>query len=185
MALCGYMPGSQKRSLHPLLFERNYWRNRLQELKLARQSVLLIPRPELSNAFVQVDEFRIRAHDGLRLYGLRAQSRLGGEPSPVRVRLVGPSDRPTIDCETVQPGECEYVFQEPAGRRLEDRVMDVLRICQMAGDAGCETSRSVRLWATGESEPDEFLIAARLLGGDPAEIRGSPLDDSAGFGVSH
>lgn len=179
------MPGSQKRSLHPLLLERNYWRNRLQELKLARQSVLLIPRPELSNAFVQVDEYRIRAHDGLRLYGLRAQSRLAGEASPVRVRLVGPSDRPNIDCDALQPGECEYVFQEPAGRKLEDRVMDVLRICQMASDAGCENARGVRLWATGGSEPDEFLIAARLLGGDPAAISGSPLDDSAGFGVLH
>ena len=37
------------------------------------------------------------AHDGLRLYGLRAQSRLTGRARPARVRIVGPSDLPAID----------------------------------------------------------------------------------------
>lgn len=177
------MPGPHKRTLHPLLLERSYWRNRLQELKLARQSVLLIPRPDLSNPLVEVDEFRLRAHDGLRLYGLRAQSRLAGGAGPARVRSVGPSDLPAIDNEAISAGDSEYVFQEPAGRKLEDRVMDVLRICQLAADTGSTTTRGVRLWADQGFEPDEFLIAARLLGGDPVDVRGSPLDDSAGFGV--
>lgn len=168
-----------------MLLERSYWRNRLQILKLARQSVLLIPRPELSTPEVEVDEFRVRAHDGLRLYGLRARSRRGGEIRPVRVSVVGPSDLPEIDCNNVGPGECVVVFQVPAGRRLEDRVMDVLRVCQLASETDSEETRDVRLWSTGVSEPDEFLIAARLLGGDPGVLHGSPLDDSAGFGVSH
>ena len=179
------MPGPHKRTLHPLLLERSYWRNRLQELKLARQSVLLIPRPDLSTALVEVNEFRLRAHDGLRLYGLRAQSRLTGRARPARVRIVGPSDLPAIESSAITAGECEYVFQEPAGRKLEDRVMDVLRICQLAAETGCDSRRGVRLSAEQGSEPDEFLIAARLLGGDPEDVRGSPLDDSAGFGVSH
>lgn len=170
--------------LHPLLLERSYWRNRLQELRLARQSVLLIPRPDLCTARVEVDEFRLRAHDGLRLYGLRARSRTGGVARPTRVRIVGPSDLPAIDCESIDAGECEFVFQEPAGRRLEDRVMDVLRICQMASESGSQTPRRVRLSAEEGSEPDEFLIAARLLGGDPEDVRGSPLDDTAGFGAA-
>lgn len=179
------MPGPNKRMLHPLLLERSYWRNRLQELKLARQSVLLIPRPDLSTPLVEVDEFRLRAHDGLRLYGLRAHSRILGSTRPARVRIVGPSDLPAIDLDSISAGDCEYVFQEPAGRRLEDRVMDVLRICQLASETGCDNTRGVRLSAEQGSEPDEFLIAARLLGGDPADAKGSPLDDSAGFGVSH
>ncbi|MDZ4773330.1 MAG: hypothetical protein SGI72_09380 [Planctomycetota bacterium] len=179
------MPGPTKRTLHPLLFERSYWRNRLQELKLARQSVLLIPRPDLSTPFVDVDEFRLRSHDGLRLYGLRAQSRIATGTGSARVRTVGPSDLPSIDNDTISQGECEYVFQEPAGRRLEDRVMDVLRICQLASDAGHEMTRGVRLAAEQGSEPDEFLIATRLLAGDPEYVKGSLLDDSAGFGVSH
>jgi hypothetical protein len=61
----------------------------------------------------------------------------------------------------------------------------VLRICQLAGEAGTEMTRGVRLSAEQGLEPDEFLIAARLLGGDPEDVRGSPLDDSAGFGVAH
>jgi len=175
------MPGPSKRTLHPLLFERSYWRNRLQELKLARQSVLLIPRPELSSSFVEVDEFRIRAHDGLRLYGLRAQSRIGGGLGPARVRIVGPSDLPTIDCENIVSGQCEYVFQEPAGRKLEDRVLDVLRICQLAADTGSDNTRGVRLASDEGSEPDEFLIASRILAGDPEAVRAQPLDDAAGW----
>lgn len=175
------MPGPQKRTLHPLLFERSYWRNRLQELKLARQSVLLTPRPELSSAFVEVDEFRIRAHDGVRLYGLRAQSRIGGCTGPARVRLVGPSDLPAIDCQAIVSGQCEYVFQEPAGRKLEDRVLDVLRICQLAGETDAESKRGVCLSFDEGDEPDEFMIASRILDTDPDLARVQPLDDSAGW----
>lgn len=177
------MPGPIKRSLHPLLLERSYWRNRLQELKLARQSVLLIPRPELSSPFVEVDEFRLRTHDGVRLYGLRAQCRLGGLKNTVRVRLVGPSDLPQIDREAIENGESEYVFQEPAGRKLEDRVLDVLRVCQMAEGSGDDV-RCVRLECPIGQEPDEFLIASQLLAEEPPAPRPAPLDDSAGWPAS-
>lgn len=174
------MSGSNKRSLHPLLLERSYWRNRLQELKLARQSVLVIPRPELSSPFVEVDEFRVRTHDGVRLFGLRAQSRLAPPGSVARVRLVGPSDLPQIDRSAIENGESEFVFQEPAGRKLEDRVLDVLRICQLAEGSG-EDARRVRLICSDGPQPDEFLIATQLLAEEtPAPIP-SPLDDSAGW----
>jgi len=156
------MPETKRRSLHPLLLERSYWRNRLQVLKLARPSVLLIPRPELSDASVDVDEFRIRAHDGVRLFGLRAQSRLGVQRAPARIRIVGPCEIPAIDRACVDAGECEFVFQEPAGRRLEDRVLDVLRICQVATQSECVRLDQVQL-VSASQQPDEFLIASHLL----------------------
>ena len=31
----------------------------------------MLPRPDLSTPFVEVEEFRFRAHDGLRLWGVR------------------------------------------------------------------------------------------------------------------
>jgi hypothetical protein len=184
------MPGTNKRSLHPLLLERSYWRNRLQELELARQSVLLIPRPELSSPFVEVDEFRIRAHDGVRLFGLRAQCRLQAPTRVARIRIVGPSDLPEIDREAIMNGESEFVFQEPAGRKLEDRVLDVLRICRLAAESCAQADRQreprcLRLLADEGCEPDEFLIASQLLSEEVVTAGQTPLDDGAGWGVAH
>lgn len=156
------MPSPSRRSLHPLLLERGYWRNRLQQLTLAQPSVLLIPRPELSTLSVEVDEFRLRTHDGIRLYGLRAQSRLPVSQQEVMVRIVGPCDSPDLDREAMSCGTTEFVFQEPAGRRLEDRVMDVLRVCQIAAAQEGRTARDVRL-VSSHDIPDEFLIVSQLL----------------------
>lgn len=159
------MPGTRRRSLHPLLLERGYWRNRLQMLRLSRPSVILIPRPELAAAGVEVDEFRIRAHDGIRLFGLRAQHKGDGAPSAVRIRLVGPCELPQVDVTAIEVGVREFVLQLPAGRRLEDRVLDVLRVCQLASGADDGATNRVQLVATNRGqEPDEFLIAAQLLG---------------------
>jgi hypothetical protein len=134
----------------------------LQQLNLAQPSVLLIPRPELSTLSVEVDEFRVRTHDGIRLYGLRAQSRLPVAHQDVMVRLVGPCETPELDREAMHDGTTEFVFQEPAGRRLEDRVMDVLRVCQIAAAQEGRSPRDVRLVSSDEI-PDEFLIASQLL----------------------
>jgi hypothetical protein len=149
------------------LLERGYWRNRLQELKLTRPSVVLIPRPELSNAAVEVDEFRIRAHDGIRLFGLRGQSRFHTSHSAARVRMVGPCELPEIDRQAIQECGTEFVFQEPAGRRLEDRVLDVLRVCQLASSEENIDTERVRLFTPDPGQaPDEFLIASQLLADD-------------------
>lgn len=170
------MPGSRRRSLHPLLLEPKYWRNRLRELKLARLSVLLFPRAELSTPAFEVDEFRIRAHDGVRLLGLRAQSRLGAGTKPARIRLVGPCDVLQIDRATLEDGSTEYILQELPGRRLEDRVLDVLRVCQMASANNGSDLRTVCL-VSPEHEPDEFLIASQLLA-DEIEAPELDLDPS-------
>lgn len=166
------MPGPKQRALHPLLLERGYWRNRLQALTLARPSVLLIPRPDLSTPIVEVDEFRIRTHDGIRLYGLRAQHRHGDALRPARIRIVGPCEPPEVDRSSLGEGETEFVFQAPVGRRLEDRVLDVLRVCQVAAQSEQVRADQVRLVSL-EQEPDEFLIASQLLAD---EVRPQPVE---------
>jgi hypothetical protein len=129
--------------------------------------VVLIPRPELSNAAVEVDEFRIRAHDGIRLFGLRGQSRFHTSHSAARVRMVGPCELPEIDRQAIQECGTEFVFQEPAGRRLEDRVLDVLRVCQLASSEENIDTERVRLFTPDPGQaPDEFLIASQLLADD-------------------
>lgn len=166
------MSGRKQRALHPLLLERGYWRNRLQALTLARPSLLLIPRPDLSTPLVEVDEFRIRTHDGIRLYGLRAQHRRGETRSPARIRIVGPCEAPEVDREGLDVGDVEFVFQAPAGRRLEDRVLDVLRVCQVATQSEQVRADQVDLVCRNQ-QPDEFLIASQLLAD---EVRAVPLE---------
>jgi hypothetical protein len=177
------MPVPSRRTLHPLLLERVYWRNRLQQLNLAQPSVLLIPRPELSTNSVEVDEFRLRTHDGIRLYGLRAQSRLPVAEQQVMVRLVGPCDSPDLDRDAMSKGATEFVFQEPAGRRLEDRVMDVLRVCQIAAAQEGRSTRDVRLVFNNDI-PDEFLIVSQLLA-EELDLASAPderhEDETLGF----
>ena len=179
------MLGPTRRSLHPLLLERGYWRNRLQQLNLAQPSVLLIPRPELSTLSVEVDEFRLRTHDGIRLYGLRAQSRLPVDHQQVMVRLVGPCESPELDREALSDGTTEFVFQEPAGRRLEDRVMDVLRVCQIAAAQEGRPTREVRL-VSGQEIPDEFLIVTQLLA-EELDLAATSREDSGDetLGLDH
>jgi hypothetical protein len=161
------MPGPPKRALHPLLLERAYWGPRLEQLKLARLSALLIPRPDLSLPLIEVDEFRIRAHDGIRLFGLRAQTRLGSGLRPARIRRVGTCELPEIDRGFIGEGTAEFVLLQPAGRKLEDRVLDLLRVYQLAVSTQEIDPAQVRLTAPeGEPEPDEFLIATQLLAKD-------------------
>lgn len=158
------MSGPCRPSLHPLLLDRVYWRNRLQELKLAPPSVLLIPRPDLSAPAVEVEEFRIRAHDGTRLSGLRARTRLPAGRQQARIRIAEEGCDAEIDRGAVCRGAVEFVLRRPADRRLEDRVLDVLRVCELAAADEDLDPRQVRLVAPGEErEPDEFLIVARLL----------------------
>jgi len=179
------MPAPSRRSLHPLLLDRAYWLNRLQQMNLGHPSVLLIPRPELSTTSMEVDEFHLRTHDGIRLYGLRAQSRLPIAQQQVMVRLVGPCDSPELDCASMRDGTTEFVFQEPAGRRLEDRVMDVLRVCQIAAAQEGRSTRDVRL-VSSEDVPDEFLIVTQLLAEElDLAVFGKGRSEDETLGIEH
>ena len=57
----------------------------------------------------------------------------------------------------------DFVFRVPFGRKLEDRVLDALRVWQAALNSGVEAS-TIRFvpWPEGGT-PDEFMIAERLL----------------------
>ena len=158
------MPSQKRHQPHPLLLERGYWRKRLQALKLARPSALYTPRPDRSSPPVKVEEVRIRAHDGLRLVGLQGKRSLALGEARIRLKLI-PADRvPEIDLHAVAGGIVEYALQYPAGRRLEDRVLDVVRICELAAAREGVAPRDVLLYCPpGEPEPDEFLIVSELL----------------------
>ncbi|MEO6710730.1 MAG: hypothetical protein ABIP42_14205 [Planctomycetota bacterium] len=66
--------------------------------------------------------------------------------------------------DAVTEGCLDFVWQIPAGRRLEDRVLDVLRVWQVAVHYSGLSAEDVRLVAAiPGQETDEFMIASRLL----------------------
>jgi len=77
-------------------------------------------------------------------------------------------DRPTeVDLSAVRSGVTEYVLRCPEGRKLEDRVLDVLRVCELAAaKEGVRPHEVVLFTPESEPEPDEFLIAAQLISGE-------------------
>ena len=110
------------------LLEPTFWRPRLERLRSTRRSLIFTPRPDLSSLLVEVDEWRLRAHDGERLWGLRARSSFHPDPFGATVRLVTAPARPEIDVAVVAEGQVEWVLQVAPGRRLEDRVLDLVRL---------------------------------------------------------
>lgn len=109
-------------------------------------------------------EFRIRAHDGGRLWGLYAHPTWQPGPWPAKVRSVGPATRPMPEGRLVQCGTAEFVFQEPAGRRLCDRVLDVMQVCRVAlATTGIDEIEVEAPKAGADACNDELLIAGQLL----------------------
>lgn len=150
--------------LHPLLLEPGFWRERLSRRRATPPSVLLAPRSDLSDPSVEVEEFRFRAHDGRQLWGLVGRCRLHRDPRPALVRLVGPWQAPKIDTALVQGGTVEFVLQEQAGRRLEDRVLDVIDLFRVARTFEGVDPPRVRLFVPeDEDAPDELRIARELV----------------------
>lgn len=148
----------------PLLLEPGYWRRRVDQMESAHRGLLILPRPDLSSCLVDVVEWRLRAHDGVRLWGLRGGSPFHPKPQGAWIRQVSSCDLPEICLNAITDGCLDFVWQVPAGRKLEDRVLDVLRVWQVAVHYSGLSPEHVHLVAAipGE-EPDEFMIASRLL----------------------
>lgn len=153
-----------RHSVHPLLLEPTYWRNRLQGLSAKDNSPLIIPRADLSPAGTDVAEFRLKAHDGSRLSGLFARPAWHRGPWAARIRLLEPGEELQVDVDTVRTGCAEFVLRLPEGRRLEDRVLDVVRVCRLAHDTeGVDRLQVGFTQAEDQKARDECLIAEQLL----------------------
>jgi len=152
--------------LHPLLLDPEYWRHRLEEQRAVRPFLLITPRDDLSTAGCEVQEIRFQSHDGVRLWGLMGCCPLFRNQQPAALRFVGPCERPVIDQAQVQAGRTEFVVQTPAGRRLEDRVLDAVRLCQIAAGFESVDPTQVSFERTpDEGVPDHVRIAEELRAG--------------------
>lgn len=149
--------------MHPLLLEPSYWRSRLEVQHATRPFLLITPRSDLSTAGCEVQELRFQAHDGVRLWGLMGRCPLLRSEQPARVSFVSACQPVSIDVETVQQGRTEFVVQMPVGRRLEDRVLDGLRLIALASNFENVDSARVRFSGQGDPDaPDEVLIIDKL-----------------------
>lgn len=136
----------------------------MDQMQSAHRGLLILPRPDLSSPLVDVVEWRLRAHDGVRLWGLRGCSPFHPEPRGAWIRETTTCDLPEICIDAVADGCLDFVWQIPAGRRLEDRVLDVLRVWQVAVYySGLAPSEVQLVSPIPGQEPDEFMIASRLL----------------------
>jgi len=158
---------SARRTVHPLLLEPSYWRERMESIDQASVGVVWTPRADLSRDGKEVREFRIRTEDGSRLWGLFARPTWQKGPWPAIVRSVGPADRPAVSAPLVRGGTAELVFQEPAGRRLADRVVDVMQVCRIALSMADVERVEVEVpdadACRGGIGNDELVIAEQLL----------------------
>ncbi len=121
-----------RRSIHPLLLEPTYWRTRLMKLGEQGPSTLTKPRPDLCAGGRDVVEFHLRTHDGGSLWGLLVRPTLRAGPWPARVRSVAPSNPMNVDRAWIEAGGAELIFEEQLGRKLEDRVLDVVHVSRLA-----------------------------------------------------
>lgn len=147
----------------PLLLQRSWWEDRLRALPAEPEVPFVTPRPDLSTPERTVVEFHLRAHDGARLWGLHARPTSPRGPVPTRIRSCGPADLPEIDASTLCEDQAEFVLQEPAGRRLSDRVLDVVNLFQVAKSTpGLDGTHISLVHDPGCQLPDEFLIVRQL-----------------------
>jgi hypothetical protein len=153
------MPPARKLSPTPLLLEPDYWRRRVAEMEDLALGLLILPRPDIAQQGMEVVEWRLRAHDGLRLWGLRCQSSFHVCPTGARIRQVETCQRPDACFDAVCEGRVDFVYQVPAGRKLEDRVLDVLRVLQLAASYSSLAPGAIAL----EGDSDELMIAAQLV----------------------
>ena len=116
-----------------------------------------------ARAGTEVLELRLRAFDGERLTALIARPAFGQLGQALHMRAVEVLEEDQINWDAVEQGQTELIFRYPKNRRLEERVLDVLRITDAAGSVESTDHLEVR-YAGGECDhpPDELVIAGLL-----------------------
>lgn len=145
-----------------LLMDPEFWRSRIDRLAREPRQLAIFPRPDLSRPGIEVIELRMRAHDGARLTALLSRSAFAEEGLSVRLRAGFGLGGMELDFSAVEAGQTDLVFEYPAERRLEDRVLDVLRIVDAACSVEGVDCSSVTFTPSGSCVQDEFAIVQFL-----------------------
>lgn len=145
-----------------LLLDPEYWRVRLERLEREPRQLAIFPRTDLSRPGIEVIELRLRALDGARLTALLARSAFADTGLEVRLRACPEASELALDFEAVEAGGTDLVFQYPPGRRLEERVLDLLRIVAAACSLESIDCDKVAFRPSGSCVQDEFAIVEFL-----------------------
>ena len=153
-------------SLRHHLLDPEFWRPRLQRLAQVPRKLVLCPRPDLSRAGIEVLEMRLQAHDGTALRVLVGRSAFARRGESVRVRPgwpgvpKGPRE---LDWASLEQGTTDVVLSFGADRRLEDRVLDVIRTVEAACSLESVPCSKVRLgWDRPTNYHDAFTLAGMI-----------------------
>lgn len=144
-----------------LLLDPQYWRTRLEQLDATPRHLVVTPRPDFGRPGMEVAEFRLRAHDGERLHALICRPCFGCQGDALVVQPCEGISPEAVDWGAVEDGTVEVLFEYPPERRLEDRVLDVIRVFQAACSIEPGEGGPVSFGADGEAR-DELLIVSRL-----------------------
>jgi hypothetical protein len=145
-----------------LLMDPEFWRPRIERLAREPRQLAIFPRPDLARAGIEVVELRLRAHDGARLTALLSRSAFAAKGGDVHLRVCSGLKCAELGYGTVEEGATDLLLEYPPERRLEDRVLDVLR----AMDAACSVEgidcSSFAFVPSGPGVQDEFAIVQFL-----------------------
>jgi hypothetical protein len=142
-----------------LLLDPDFWKPRLQRLTDEPQSLVRVPRTDLSRPGIEVIELRIKSHDGATIRALMAHSAFHRNGGAVHLRTCYDLETCALDWGAVEQGTSDVVFPYPPDRKLEDRVLDVLRLTAIVASMESVDSREVRFHSGCQAPPDEFVIA--------------------------
>jgi len=134
----------------------------LERLEREPRKLAVFPRPDLARPGIDVVELRLCAHDGVRLTALLARSAFAETGLVVRLRACNDPTSAELDFSAVEEGGTDLVMQYPPGRRLEDRVLDVLRIMAAACSVESVDCSKVSFRPSNLCVQDEFAIVELL-----------------------
>ncbi|MFT5292463.1 MAG: hypothetical protein ACI82F_004551 [Planctomycetota bacterium] len=157
------MGSEMETAFREFLLDPDYWKPRLKDLSKAPRELAMFPRPDLARSTLDVTELGMLAHDGSRLRGLlvRPARRVRGEDIDLVASEFLGAD--AVPWKRAEGGVCVLVYELGKGRRLEDRVLDLLRFASTACALETARSHSLRFHnPQGAAPADEARIVERI-----------------------
>ncbi|MEM7305145.1 MAG: hypothetical protein AAF682_00675 [Planctomycetota bacterium] len=104
----------------------------------------------------------MKAHDGARLICILGRPAFCATGDSVHVRVTDELAGTELDWHAIEEGRSDLVFSFPPERRLEDRVLDVLRVAQAVGSVESTNWEEVDLLPRRDCHKDELVLANLL-----------------------
>jgi hypothetical protein len=160
---------SSEEALRKRLLDPAFWRPRLATLSDNPKQITVQVRAELAQPGTDVFELELRAHDGIALHAFLARSAFHSQAAGAHIRPCSDLTTCAIDWRSVDEGMTDVVFPRIVERRMEDRVLDVLRLVDAVAVVEKLPESSVHLHAGLGPPPDEFILAelVRSMGRTP------------------